>query len=124
MKPVSESVSVNGNTDECEAEPVLLGHSVSIQDSYNLVKSSINKFWTDFNLFAAEFGHTYGFVKCKLFKQYCCSFYGSTLWALNGKGFKALFITWTNVLRMVWRVHPITRNDIIATISEMLPPEI
>ncbi len=27
-------------------------------------------------------------------------------------------------LRMLWRVHPITHNDIIATISEILPLEI
>ncbi len=79
VKPVSVSVSVNGNTVECEIEADHLGHRVSSQDSDSLLKSTINSFWRGFNLFAAEFGHTYGFVKCKLFKQYCCSFYGSTL---------------------------------------------
>ncbi len=76
MKPVIVSVIVNGNTVECETEADHLGHIVSSQDSDSLGKSAINSFWRDFNLFAAEFGHTYGFVKCKLFKQYC-SFYGS-----------------------------------------------
>ncbi len=80
--------------------------------------------WSNLNLFAPEFGHTYGFVKCKLFKQYCCSFYGSSLWVLNGKGFKALYVAWRKSLRMLWRVHPMTHNTIIATLSEMLPLEI
>ncbi len=92
VKPVSVSGSVNGNTVECETEADHLGHRVSSQGSDNLVKSTINSFWRGFNFFAAEFGDTYGFVKCKLFKQYCCSF--------------------------------MDHNDIIATMSEMLPLEI
>ncbi len=80
-------MNVNGNTFECEREAVHLGHRVSTQDIDSLVKSAINGFWRGFNLFTAKFGHTYGFVKCKLFKQYYCSYYGSHLWTLNGKGF-------------------------------------
>ncbi len=45
-------------------------------------------------------------------------------WALNGKGFKALCVAWRKALRILWRVHPMTHNDIIATMSEMLPLEI
>ncbi len=67
MKLVSVSVSVYSNTVKCETEAVHLGHRVSSQDSDNLVKSAINCFWRSSNLFAAEFGHIYGFVKCKLF---------------------------------------------------------
>ncbi len=87
-KHVSVSVSVNGNTVESETKAVHFGHRVSSQDSDSLVKSAINSFWRGFNLFVAEFGHTYSFVKCKLFKQYCCSFYGSPLVALNVKVLK------------------------------------
>ncbi len=101
-----------------------LGHGVCSQDSNSLVKSAINSFWRGFNLFAAEFGSSYGFVKCTLFKQYCCSFYGSHLWALNSKGFKTLYVAWRKALRMLWMVHHMTHNDIIATMSEMLPLEI
>ncbi len=121
MKPVSVSVSVNGSTVECETKADHLGHRVSSQDSDIWVKSAIHSFWRGFNMFAAEFGHTYGFVKCKLFKQYRCSFYGSPLVALNVKVLKLLCVAWRKVLRMLWRVHPMTHNDIISTMSEMLP---
>ncbi len=102
MKPVSVSVSVNGNTVECDTETGHLGYRVSSQDSDGI---SLIVF------LCCEFGHTYGFVKCKLCKQYCCSFYGSPLWALNGKGFKALCIVWRKALRMLWRVHHMTHDD-------------
>ncbi len=87
VKYMSVSVSVDCNTVECQTEADHLGHRFSSQNSDSLVKSAIDSFWRGFHLFADEFDHTYGFVKGKLFKQYCCSFYGSPLWALNGKGF-------------------------------------
>ncbi len=59
LKPVNVSVSVNGNTLEYEKEDDYLGHRFSSHDSDSLVKSAINSFWRDFNLFAAEFGHTW-----------------------------------------------------------------
>ncbi len=40
------------------------------------------------------------------------------------KVFKALYVAWRKSLRMLWRVHPMTHNTIIATMSEMLPLEI
>ncbi len=64
MKSVSVFVNVDGNTVECETETDHLGHRVSSQGSDTLIKSAINSFWRGFNLFAAEFGHIYGFVKC------------------------------------------------------------
>ncbi len=61
VKPVSVSVSVNGNTVECGTEADHLGHRVSSQNSDSLVKSAINSFWRGFNLFAAEFAHSWFF---------------------------------------------------------------
>ncbi len=72
MKPVSVSENVNDNTIECETKANHLEYRISSQDSESLVKSSINSFWRSCNLFAAEYDHTYGFVNCKLLKQYCC----------------------------------------------------
>ena len=42
-------------------------------------------------LFGAP-GHTYSFIKCSPFKQFCCSFYGSPLWNLNGPGVQSLLL--------------------------------
>ena len=50
-----------------------LGHEVSTVDKNSLVSDGLCKFWKAFNLFMADFGHIDAFVKCKVFKIYCCS---------------------------------------------------
>ena len=36
---------------------------------------SVAQFWKAFNILRADFGTLYPYLQCKLFKQYCCSFY-------------------------------------------------
>lgn len=71
------SVSGNGNTVKCETEAVHTVHKGSSEDSDSLLQATINRLWRSFNLFAAEFGQKYGYIKCKWLKQYYCSFYSS-----------------------------------------------
>jgi hypothetical protein len=122
--PLNMFVCVNGERVVCELDVDHLGHKVSSQDKDSMVKSATGCFWRYFNLFMAEFGHVYGFVKCKLFKQYCCSFYGSPLWPLQGKGVDNLCVAWRKALRMIWRIHPMSHNYIVAALSEAAPLEI
>ncbi len=73
---VSICVWVNGDKiekGECD------DHRLSTIDNESMCKSAIASFWTYFNMFMCDFCHTYAFVKCKLFKIYCCSFYGAPL---------------------------------------------
>ncbi len=56
------------------------------------------------------------------FKQYCCSFYGSPLWGLDCKGVESLSTAWHKVLRMLWRLPPMTQT--FASISDVLPLEL
>ncbi len=53
-----------------------LGHSLSNDDDDSIVNAAIAQFWRSFNLFSTDFGHISLYLQCKLFKQYCCSFYG------------------------------------------------
>ena len=39
-------------------------------------------------MFMCNFGHVYSFMKCKLLKQYCCSFYGAPLWILDSNSIR------------------------------------
>ncbi len=45
----------------------------------SIAKSAKASFWRRFNLFRSDLGHSYSFIKCKLFQQYCCSFYSAPL---------------------------------------------
>ena len=56
-----------------------LGHFISSTDKKGIVKSAKSCFWRSFDICMSDFGQLSYSVKCKLFNQYCCSFYGSQL---------------------------------------------
>ena len=60
-------------------------------------------------------------MKCKLFSQYCCSFYGAPLWSLQSAAVKSICTDWRKALRSLWRVSPRTHCDIIAALSNQMP---
>ena len=52
---------------------VHLGHTISPSDRERISLTAKSNFWKSFNSFISNFGHTYSFIKCSLFKQFCCS---------------------------------------------------
>lgn len=71
----------------------------------------------------SDFGAIYSFLKCKLFKQYCCSFYGSNLWLLNSNKCKDVCVSWRKALRNIWNVPYMTHKRVVANLSDCLPLE-
>ncbi len=59
---------------------VHLGHCISTLNKESLIGVAGAQFWKGFNIFSSDFGHIYLFLQCRLFTQYCCSFYGAPLW--------------------------------------------
>ena len=115
-------VVVNGNIVRKTNQALHLGHSISSDDCNSMMKYAIGQFWKQFNILLSDFGHIDPYYSCKLFKQYCCSFYGSPLWSFNSC--KDVCIAWRKALRKLWRLHPQTHGDILAVISECVPLEI
>ena len=77
---------------------VHLGHTVSTTDRDCITMAAKNNFWKN-NIFIANFGQLYCCIKIKLFNQFCCSFYGSLLWNLNGAAEHSLCVAWRKSLR-------------------------
>ncbi len=76
---------IDGVTINCSASVSDLGHNVSTNDKDSIAKSAKVGFWRSFNLFMSDLGHIYSFIKCKLFQQYCWSFYAAPLCSLNSE---------------------------------------
>ncbi len=72
--------------------------------------------------FSADFGPIYPFLQCRLFTQYCCSFYRATLW--NFVHYNNICTAWIKALRKMWRVSPMTHCNIITLLSESKPLEL
>ncbi len=63
-------ICVNGDKiEKCKCADHL-GHRISINDNESMCKSAIASFRKYFNMSMCDFGHTYSFVKSKLFKIY------------------------------------------------------
>ena len=68
-----------------------------------------------------DFGQLSYIVKCKLFNQYCCSFYLSPLWSLKSTIAEPMCVDWRKALRSLWCVDPRTHCDLITAVSNQIP---
>ncbi len=84
-----------------------------------MITAAESSFWKSFNLFMASFSQSYSIVKNKLFKHYCCSFYGAPLWSFND--FEKISVAWRKALRVLCNVPRETQCRIIALLSESAP---
>ena len=98
-----------------------LGHSISSGDKTEIVKYAKRSFWSSFNIFRADFGYISSLLKNILFQKYCCVFYGSPLWPLEGDMIQSLCVDWRKALRCVWSVNNRIHCDIITSLSNQFP---
>ncbi len=80
-----------------------------------------HELWNSINLFKADVGYIHPYVQCKLFKQYCCIFYGAPLWLLSSQGVSDACIAWRKALRKIWKFSPITYCDVVVLVAESKP---
>ncbi len=123
-KDDNRPIVVNGAELRKVHNAVHLGHLLSTTDKDGIVADATAKFWRSFNMFMADFGKLYSLIKCKLFKQYCCSFYGAPLWMLSSNKTAKLCTAWRRALRRVWKIHPMSHCDIVALISNCMPVQL
>ena len=102
-KPDNRTVVFNGTELQSVQDAVHMDHRVSTFNKDNVVDDGIAEFWRGYNMFMGDFGHIKTAVKCKLFKQYCCSYYGAPLWDLQSKSVGNICIAWRKAL-MHWHL--------------------
>ncbi len=78
-----------------------LGHTTSVSDKDFMISKAIVSFWKAFNLLMSVFCVLYSFIKCKVFKQYCCNLYGSNLWLLNSKRCYDIWVALRRALKSI-----------------------
>ncbi len=117
-------ITVNNVLLKCANKAVHLGHSLSIDDDDSIVTAVIAQFWRSFNLFSVDFGHISPYLQCKIFKQYCHSFYGAPLWLLSSHIANNACTAWRKAMRKMWRLSPMTHCDEITLITDCIPFEV
>ena len=69
---MKSGVMVNGEMVSISNNAVHLRHTISSSDRESVSLTANSRFFLSFNSFIPNFGHTYSFIKCSLFKQFCC----------------------------------------------------
>ncbi len=117
-----QATDVNNERLNNITSAVHLGHCISTLNKKSLIGAAGAQFWKCFNVFSADFAHIYPFLQCRLFNQYCCSFYGAPLWK---------FVHYNNICAAGWKalrkmgcVSPMTHCNIITLLSESKPLEL
>lgn len=59
-------------------------------------------------------------VVAKLFKSYCCSYYGSCIWYINSKGFNKICTAWNIAIRRMFGLHYETHRWILGPLLGQL----
>ena len=113
------SIIVNNEVLDNIDNAVHLGHNISTVNTDSMLTNVKSKFWKSFNMFMADFGHISSDLKCKLFKQYCCSFYGSQLMSLDE--YRLLEKEWRKALRKLWGLPYRAHNYIVTLLSDTVP---
>ncbi len=67
----------------------------------------------------ANFGCCYSVVKKKLFKQYCCFYYGEPWWSVYN--YEPMCVAWRKTLKIIWNVPKQTHSRLIALLSDSAP---
>ena len=98
-KPDKRTVVFNGTELQSFQDVVHLGRDVSTINKDSLLADDIALFWRGYSIFMGDFGHIKTVVKCNLFKQYCCSYYGAPFWDLLSKSVDNICIALRKALR-------------------------
>ncbi len=110
----TRGVTVNGVSLNVVETAVHLGHHISTRDKECTVNAAKNNLWIYLIMVISTL------CLNELFRQYCCSYYGSPLWPLQSDEVEFLCVAWRKALRVIWRVHPQTHCDVSSRRSETI----
>lgn len=99
-----------------------LGHSITtdLSDDDDIANSRFN-FIGQANSVICFFGKLDPFVKFKLFRAYCTSFFGCELWSLSNEKINDVCVTWRKAVRRIWGLSNITHSYLLPFICGCLP---
>jgi len=114
-------VYLNNNVLKWKTTINHLGNKMTqrLDDDIDLTKKkshfvgSVNKMFSNFN-------NVQSAVLIKLFKRYCCSFYGCTLWKLNDVYDDKLCTEWNKAIRKVWKLPTTAHRCVLGPLSGQL----
>ena len=99
---VNEIIKLNGSQIPWVKEIKHLGNYINKTLSYKSdCRYKLSAFIRTVNKLIANFSNLQQDVIARLFKSYCCSFYGSQAWQIDSTDYKRLCVTWNESVRNI-----------------------
>ena len=101
-----------------------LGHELYC----NIFKRDQRRVISDFNMrvntFNFDFGSLHIDIKNRLFRQYCCSFYGTQLYDLSSEPIDNICRAWRVGFRKIWRLPKTTHCNLLHSLGNFMEPHL
>ena len=95
-----------------------LGHIIGPNVSESVMLNASATLTRNINFVLHNFSHCSYDVKYALFKSYCTSYYGSSLWNITDKLMYVFYVTWRKAIRKVFGLPYRTHCDLLPVIAE------
>ena len=95
-----------------------LGHIIGPNVSESVMLNASATLTCNINFVLHNFSHCTYDVKFALFKSYCTSYYGSSLWNITDKLMSVFYVTWRKSIRKVFGLPYRTHCDLLPVIAE------
>ena len=119
------SFFLNDKIIPCVNNAKHLGHVLcNTTEGFNNCDDIIGNFNKSVNILMANFGTISHNILCKLFIQYCCSFYGISLCNIRSHFMKAICISWRKAKRRICKLPYRTHNFILPHLLKTAPLEV
>ena len=112
----------NQRVEEVDGD-VHLGHYVGRDCINEVVNRAVNDLYRRTNVLLSKFGHCDSTTIYRLFKSFCMSVYGSSLWHFDHSSVDRFFCAWRKCVRRIFRVPPLTHCHLLPGICNDVPIE-
>jgi hypothetical protein len=100
---------------------IYLGIPFNVKDNTAAVSNGTNAFIRSFNAVNRLFYSVHHEVKYNLFKCYCMSLYGCTMWDLQSKAVENFYTQWRKCIRILYNLPSRTHNRFLNVINNEIP---
>ena len=101
-----------------------LGYFIGVNSEAKQIQQTINQLYSNVNLLLAQFSKTPIDVKYKLFKSFCMSVYGSSLWNFGSKECEKFYVAWRKCIRRLFNLPPQTHCNLLNVICDDFPVDV
>ena len=119
-KSFAPTIIINNSTVPIVQSVKHLGHELSC----NILKSDSDRVISDFNMrinmFHLDFGSLQTEIKNRLFKQYCCSYYGTQLYNLCSNDIYNICRAWRVGFRKIWGLPNMTHCNLLYMLGNII----